>query len=1244
MMKSNAAKPGRLIRSGVLYAIAILLFACGLTAYAQQITGTISGTAYDQAGAAIAGAQVSLKNEASGDERMATTEQDGHFVITAVQPASYSLKITMKGFSGFQENGIVMNQGDHKEVPNIKLTVGGDTHTVNVVAGADAVVPTDSAEISTSLNTQMIQDFPLQGRDAGELLKIVPGMALNYGGTQGSSFNDKKVGSNNGPVGAYSSNGTQPNGTMAYMLDGANLVDPGNDGTQIANINPDMVGNIKILTGNFGAEYAKGPVIFQALSRDGGQQFHGEGYLYTHNAALNSIDAYTKSQGGTNAAESYYYVGGNVGGPIIFPHFGYNKNHNKLFFWAGYEYMLQHPAGTITNYNVPNSNQLAGNFSNAGIPAAAISAWPRFYTTPSANLPAGWNPSTDSFPTSDNDPNVAGLLSLYPAPNHTPTAANGYTNYSYSSLLPQNRWEATGKVDYSINDNSKITASYAYQKESDLAPVSIWWAEPSTLPYPTPGASKTTSYVTNVNFTHVFNSTTTNEAVFSLSKFTNPYTLSNPSLATRATNHFNVSTLYSSNVSTQIPNLEPDYCCSGQLGSINYYPLPNGTFGGIKQVPAVYDNFTKIFGEHTVKAGFYWDSQQNSQPSTNAANGTYNIETYGSNSTANLVADTMLGNIYSYQEYNSVPIQAIKWHQWSIYGEDSFKAGKQLTLNVGLRADHIGQWYGTDFQVFNGATFVDNLNASAAPANTGFQWHANTPSIPQSGFPSRLFFYAPRLGLAYDIFGTGKTVFRGGFGTYYYQASTEVGNAANGPLGQVEFSTPTVFKGYAGIHNFTPPTTSEQNGSTNNVYGMALGDSRVPFTTNWNATISQAIPWHSVFEISYVGNRSANEYEDGGNSNLFNLNNVPRGGFFTKDPYTGQYASPSAPACGATGSIYCEQNPAAYATTFTPNDFRPYHVYQSIYLLTHAPYSRYNSLQVSFQKQSGPITFVTNYTFSKVLGIRDGGSNNGSGNGTGVDPFVLANNYGPLAYDHTHILNFTYNWRLPKLIHGDGLATHLAAGAVDGWQLSGYTAFQSGAPLQLSTGGNFNAIYPTGLTVPTIANPNLPDESIALPNGLRATSVSPSTWFGSSAYNVLVPTTTCNPLAHLKSGQRFNPACFTTPAYGTQGNYNGAYMRNPNYFDSDLGLYKAFAVREGQRVEIRASATNFLNHPLPQFGLAGNSDISLNFQQTAPATCSGCNGLTVTSLSPTNTNTTTTGIPAFKTGARFVTLAAKYYF
>ena len=1238
-----AHKTGRRSYLGTFSWLFAALLAVASLGHAQQLTGTISGTAYDQSGAVVPKAKVVLKNEASGDERTSLTDSTGHFAITGVQPANYSMVVSATGFSSWQENGIVMGLGDVRAVPNIKLMAGGNAEKIDVVAGADAVVPTDSAEISTSLNEQMINDFPLGGRDAGELLKIAPGMGLNTNNNAGG-FSSRVVGSNTGPVGSYSANGTQPNGTVAFMLDGANLVDPGNAGTQIANINPDMVANVKILMSNYGAEYAKGPVIFEAFSKSGGQKFHGEGYFYTHNSALNSVDAYTKSQGGNNAAESYYYVGGNIGGPVLLPWLKFNRNRNKLFFWGGYEYQKQQPAGSILNYNVPNPAQLKGDFSNAGIPAAAITTWPNFYGQLTANVPVGG--TATSISPSSFDPNIAGILKLYPQVNQTPSAANGYSNYRYSNTSPVNRWEATGKLDYAMSDNDKLTGSYSLQKEDDLAPISIWWAPAWTLPYPSPAASKTTTYVILTNYTHVFNASTTNEFVFTWSHFVNPYKLANPTAVSRATTGFGAKGLFG-HTTDQIPNFEGPW--GGTLANLSNYPFTPGTFGGLKQVPAFYDNFTKVLGNHTAKAGFYWDKSDNFQNSNAADNGTYNFG--GSTvSTNNYVADLELGNIASYSQQNTSPAQDIKYHQWSLYAQDSWKVNKKLTLNYGMRFDHIGQWYGlpNGFQVWDPASYV---NSASAPNNTGLKWNAIAPSVPTSGFQSPLFYYAPRIGLAYDVFGTGKTVVRGGFASYRYQASTEVGSAGSGPQGSFGYTTPTPFVGYANVTSFTPPSAVAQNGS--NIYAMQQGDGKVPYTNDWNATVSQALRWRSVVEVSWVGNRSANEYLDGTNSNLGNLNNVPVGGFYKPDPITGQLISPARPGCSATDpasqSLYCAANPTAYNTNFSGNDYRPLLAYQNVFLLYHAPYSNYNSLQVSFQKQSGPMTFVTNYTFSKVLGIRDGGSNNGSGNGTGVDPFVLSNNYGPLAYDHTHILNLTINWALPKPIHGDGLANHLLAGAVNGWHLSNYTAFQSGAPLQPMFGGNMNTTYPSGLTVPTVAHPNLPDNSIPLPNGLRATAVSPSTWFGTNAYTVLIPALTCDPTKNLQKGQRFNPNCFTTPAFGQQGPAILPYMRNPNYWDSDLGIYKSFQIRDAQRVELRVSATNWLNHPLGQFGLANNSDESLNFTKTSPATCAGCvnssgTPLTVTSLSPTNTNATTTGTPAFKTGSRFLTVSAKYYF
>src|SRR5580692_7578395 len=368
------------ITSAAAFLLVLILLAS--TCFGQQLTGTLSATVADSAGAVVPNAKVSMKNDASGDVRTTVSNGTGYFAITAVQPGSYSITIEAPGFKTWNQTGIVFSQGDSKTLPNIKLEVGKVTETVEIKAGADVVIP-DNSEVSTTINQQLIEDVPIVGRDAGELLKVMPGMALTNGLTQGSGFNDKVVGTNNGPVGAYSSNGTQPNGAMAFMLDGANLVDPGNAGTQIANINQDMVSEVKVLMSSYSAEYAKGPVIFEAFSKSGGSQFHGEGYFYARNSIFNSWDAYTKDQYLSDIASfpslssqfassleppaHFYYPGGNIGGPILLPFTDFNKSRKKLFFWAGYEYMRQTPAVAPIDYNVPTAEQRLGDFSEKTI-------------------------------------------------------------------------------------------------------------------------------------------------------------------------------------------------------------------------------------------------------------------------------------------------------------------------------------------------------------------------------------------------------------------------------------------------------------------------------------------------------------------------------------------------------------------------------------------------------------------------------------------------------------------------------------------------------------------------------------------------------------------------------------------------------------------------------------------------------------------------------------------------------------
>ncbi|HUA16432.1 MAG TPA: carboxypeptidase regulatory-like domain-containing protein [Verrucomicrobiae bacterium] len=1307
-------------KAGLVACLAILVSLSSLC-FGQQLTGTLTGTTMDTTGAVVANAKVTMTNQLNGDVRTTVSNSSGYFSITAIQPGTYTVSVEAAGFKQWKQVGIVFAQGDNRTLPQIALQVGAVNETVEISAGALAV-PTDNAEISTTVPEHMVDSFPMGNRDAGELLKIMPGMAFANGSNQGSGFSDKVVGTNTGPIGSFSANGTQPNGAMAFMLDGANLVDPGNAGTQIANINQDMVQEVKVLLSDYSAEYAKGPVIFQAFSKSGGSHYHGEVYTYARNSALNAIDAYSHSQiasGATTAAlaapaESYYYIGGNFGGPVP----GLNKGRQKLFFWGGYEYMRQHPAGSIINYNVPTVEQLGGDFSNTtinGIPGSTpVStgntlaqqlnniwgyAYGSMYAPPAGgsgtSLCATPPCSTSSAP---YDPNGVIYASLLPAANVTPSAGDGWNNYQYVSSVPQNRWEATGKVDYAIGDNTKLTGSYTRQIETDQHPVGIWWTPPWTLPYPSSVQAATSSQEVMVNLTHVFSPTTTNEAVFTLARYINPNTLSNAKAVDRATLGLTMTGLFGL-TTKQMPNiLGPWGGMFPDIAEMNLDgPFNGGGFGATKKDPSVYDNYTKVIGSHTIKLGAYWDTSENLQsssgfpnPPSGGANGSYALN-WGGVSTGNTVADFLIGHINQYAQPNSDIVSTIQNHQWAIYAQDSYKANRQLTLSYGLRFDHEGQWYGPSngMAVWNPATYTNgtaqtcplctpSLPGPITTANTGLQWHANTPGIPLSGWKSPLFYYEPRVGVAYDVFGNGKTVIRGGFASFRYQvAVNDVGGPTNLASG---IFTANVYNltSYDAINGIPAPASPSANGTP--ISAFQIGDSRTPYTNDWNLSIAQALPWRSVFEVSYVGNQSRNELLNGSNGKIDDLNSVQPGGYFFPDPTTTKgpattqyvngspiYVSPGNLTCNNTANaqlnyVNCNNNgpngvplSVNYGTTFTDNDYRPLTNYQDIYLITHGSYANYNSLQASWKKQSGPISFLLNYTYGKVMGIRDGQSDNGATNGVVVNPFDLHSNYGPLAYDHTQILNATYVWNLPRFIHGN----HILEGAINGWQLSGYTTRQSGQPLQAN--GILNFTWASGLTVPLAGAQDLPDNSIPLPNGLRSNQVNAGTWYGTAqnggGYENFIPQITCDPRHHAK-GQYFNPNCFTTPALGQLGTFEWPYVHAPAYFDSDLGLYKTFKITESKQLQLRIQATNWLNHPLPQFGLAGTSDENINLTQhttmtennlaecqllinsSATAPCQ----VPIVGIAPTNTNASTTGKPAFKIGQRVVTFAAKFYF
>ncbi|PYX62729.1 MAG: hypothetical protein DMG78_32800 [Acidobacteria bacterium] len=249
-------------------------------------------------------------------------------------------------------------------------------------------------------------------------------------------------------------------------------------------------------------------------------------------------------------------------------------------------------------------------------------------------------------------------------------------------------------------------------------------------------------------------------------------------------------------------------------------------------------------------------------------------------------------------------------------------------------------------------------------------------------------------------------------------------------------------------------------------------------------------------------------------------------------------------------------------------------------------YSNYNSLQVTWNKQSGPLTFLTNYTFGKALGIRgEGGSAIG-------DPTVLRNNYGTLPNNRTHIFNVAYVYEFPKVANASRFVKQLA----NGWQISGIGQYQTGADLQASVSSNFNysAFIPAGTT--------FMGKTLAVPIQASTSNV-----LGTGDLT-LMPALTCDPRSGLKAHQYINGACFSpfaTP--GQQGAYIFPSLTGPGFFNTDVSLFKnfTFGPSENKKLQFRLSGNNFLNHPNRTF-LNSDQHLNVSFNSSGTITNPNC--------------------------------------
>lgn len=1151
----------KLRTKGWLFLCLALLIGSSLgSVNAQTLTGQLTGTVTDQTGAVVPNANITLTNQLSGDIRRTVSNSEGVFAFASVPTGDYTIAIEAQGFAKWERSGLRVSAGDRRTVSDIALGATAVAGSVDVTATSDTLAPVDNGEKSVTLTSKQIEKVPMVGRSAAELIKVLPGFAPITGLDNKPGFNGEAIGINgNGDggkqsaIGNFSANGTRSE-ALDIVADGAHVSDPGCNCATPVNVNPDMVQEFKVSTSNFGAEVSKGPVVLNAISKAGGKEYHGTAYTYLRDYRMNSNDWSFNKAGLKKPQNQYLFPGGNLGGPVLIPGTDFNKNRDKLFFFVGFEYYKQRlDTGLITS-RVPTAAMRSGDFSDTAYLA-------KLGSDQVNQVPVGTvaNGLAGKIVNGKIDPSVIDptgkiLLGLLPLPNVDPATNNG-NNYVNAVELDQNMKQTLARVDYSISDKTKIYARYNLQTELQQFPIGLWWRNGGQVPYPTPVEAPNRSDSISASLTQIFTPTLTNEVVFGYSFIDFPNKFKDAQKVSKKALNMPFQGLFKNGLD-QIPAYSVAWGAGPAL-------LNPGGFDPVlfatKHLTNVSENLTKVLGTHTLKAGAYYEHVINNQPGNEWSNGFMIPQIGHTLSTNNATADLLLGRLGDYTESTKNVLRNIGFNTFEFYFSDSWKASRKLTLDLGARFYHLGKWYdreGFGFAVYDSSKY--NAADAAAGKLPGVLWHSKDSSIPLSGAPTKPLYAAPRVGFAYDIFGTGKTVLRGGFGSsYYHDAQLTSGLDIAAGLKKV---------GSTGATTIAQINATAANADVVRSFeALDPNDDKQPVTHSWSFTIQQRLPWAMSLETAYVGNKSDNQLY-GSNINLVPYNTA---------------------GCRANPDSSCDQ-------------FRPFTGYGGITLQRHVAYQNYNALQVTLSRQRGRVSYLASYSFSKALGIRNGG--NQGANADALD--LRGHNYGILGYDRTHIFNVAYSIELPNFAKDLMKADNwFAKGVLDGWQLSGISQFASGYPLQAN---NVNFRLSGTVNGVDISNP-------------KRIAGTPDT----TAQPILI----CDPRKGLGEDQFANPNCFAPPTAGNNGSFVFPYLKGPAFNSHDLALFKSFKFTETKSFQFRISANNFLNHPLKSLQ---ETNLDLDFDASGKPTAT-----TLQRFGRVTDN---------KFGRRIVTLAFKFYF
>ena len=1099
---------------------AILLAAA---AFAQSDFGSISGFVRDPSNSTVPNAKVTARNQ-SGLERQAVTNESGYYVITNVPPGFYFISIEATGFKKFESRD---NKLDPSAVLTVdaRLTLGAASETVEVIASA-AVLQTESASVQRLVTRQQIDGLELNGRNPIFMANLVPG--TRGGNLSGLSFNFSQGPSN--------INGARTQESI-ITYDGAPAVRTRSNGTSLGAADVDSTQEIQILTANYAAEYGRssGGQI-RILTRSGTQDFHGSAYEYLRNTAFNANTWTRNNTAGQDFVPPFHYnqFGYNVGGPFYIPG-KFNKDKNKFFWYWGQEWVRYRYTDT-SSWTVPSQLMRSGNFSELLDPGNVYYNKSLVIRDPNTGVPFPGN----VIPANRLSPSGLGILKAYPAPNLS-TPINGSQYFYIAATHPQNQRKDTLSVDMNLTDKQRLQ----FRRMN----YSFWEYQPlDGTPGETPKYFNRPNQTNSLNHVWTISPTLVNEflAAVSLDDVYIPVDTAN--FLDRTSVGINYPYIFPEGklIPTRIPTANIT-----NFNGLTGGPYPSHSSGPIYTVS---DSLTWVRGSHTLKFGFAYEKSGendndeinvNACPTcTNNQNGQFSFtdNRSGQPTSGAAAANAALGLFDTYSELGQRAYTVFRGSMWEGFAQDSWKATQKLHVDYGARytviVPHSALW--RNMSVFDPSFYdpakavkVDPKTGTIIPGSgdiynglviPGSGWpDSATGRFPEAGNPAydSLFHdvpshysdiqwgnIQPRVGIAYQL--SPKTVIRSGAGRFFTRLGVSDsiflgGNPPFQPTANVSFGNVDNPGGTSA--NSLPLTVTTQSKAFNN-----------PEAWNWNFTVERDLPGKSQVTVGYVGRRGIHLQRES------NIN------------------QPTLATVLANPGVNLDA-------------LRPYLGYNSIRETDNVATSRYNSLQVSWNRRFAEgLAFGVSYTLANS---KDSGSHQRD---IAPDTYDATNLWGNSFFDVRHTLMINYLYELP-FFRGQ---RSFAAKMLGGWQISGITQFQTGTTCSVVANNDYAGVGQDGNW-----NDCGGQGQFWVVNG-DPTVIGKAALNGANDPNYYFAVT--NP---------DGSPIFSAPAKGTFNLQQGIrnMIHNPGFQNWNVGLFKKFAVNERMGFQFRAEAFNAFNHP-----------------------------------------------------------------